>query len=402
VSPRGSEVGVITYEVEMTADIDSVVNQGVLVSTDTPDEPTDDPDTPTDDDPTVTRLILEPPDIRVTQQAVTSRTDTVNGRSDDFADEAETYTIMLTIENIGETTARDIVVRDVYPDSVIATNMNPDALIADSDSIVWNIDSLAPQTSEQLQFDVTIPDIMPFGLNLLSNQAHARAANEDPGKLDNNTSIDTVFNYVEETPVLLPQIEAIPATVDVTDSIVVSVNVPQNTVSWDLWVYRADNTILEDFGDDYISTVQILPDTWSEVDERYRPLRLLTEAEEEPVIFEIRTVDIRGRDASAQATVTVTSSDYLVLDRNVFKPDIEDPMEIRFKLSSRRSAQLDVYDVVGRHILKMAEDVFDGGWNTYSWDGLVTDRGQKIGSGVYIVTLRAGGFKAWKKFIIIR
>ena len=143
------------------------------------------------------------------------------------------------------------------------------------------------------------------------------------------------------------------------------------------------------------------PDLWYDIDEMYKPGHLITTKKEEEVIFEIRTIDVLNREANNQSKVTVRSSNYLVLDRNVFKPGIEDALGIKFKLSYRRTAQLDVYDLNGRHITKITEDIYEGGWNTYYWNGL-TENGQQVGSGVYLVTLRAGEFNSWKKFIIIR
>jgi hypothetical protein len=89
------------------------------------------------------------------------------------------------------------------------------------------------------------------------------------------------------------------------------------------------------------------------------------------------------------------------LDRNVFRPEAESPLDIRFKLSNRRAAQLDIYDIAGRHITQLTQGVYQGGWNSYSWDG-ITETGQGAGSGVYLVTLRSGEFNSWKKFIIVR
>jgi hypothetical protein len=62
---------------------------------------------------------------------------------------------------------------------------------------------------------------------------------------------------------------------------------------------------------------------------------------------------------------------------------------------------LDLYDVSGRHITKITEDIYQGGWNLYLWSGN-TETGLKVGSGVYIVTLRSGEFNSWKKFILVR
>jgi flagellar hook assembly protein FlgD len=76
-------------------------------------------------------------------------------------------------------------------------------------------------------------------------------------------------------------------------------------------------------------------------------------------------------------------------------------VDIRFKLGYRRLARLDVYDVSGRRITKLTEDIYNGGWNSYLWNGIM-ENGRKVGSGVYLITLQSGEFKDWKKLIIVR
>jgi flagellar hook assembly protein FlgD len=85
----------------------------------------------------------------------------------------------------------------------------------------------------------------------------------------------------------------------------------------------------------------------------------------------------------------------------VFEAENQSPLGINFKLSSNRVARLDVYDLNGVCIAKLAEGPFNAGWNTYHWNGLTED-GRKVGSGVYIIALRSGEFTAWKKCIIVR
>ena len=89
------------------------------------------------------------------------------------------------------------------------------------------------------------------------------------------------------------------------------------------------------------------------------------------------------------------------LDRNVFRPELEDALAINFKLARSAVARLDAYDVTGYHITRIAEDYFPGGWNVYLWNGLLED-GRKAGSGVYIITLRSDDYKTYKKVIIVR
>jgi len=347
-------------------------------------------------------VVNEQPDVNVYQYAVTDSFAIVGGDTLKYAREGETYTYYVVVGNTSLVDAKNVIVKDVFPDSVTVGNFQPSPILVDQDSIIWSFETLPSNSTRTLRFDLRVPPLMPIGLNYLINYVMVSTGNEDTTKLANNTSIDTVYNEVKIPPVLTPMIEAMPPVVDVTDSIRVRVRVlPVSPAIWDLWIYFPDGQIEKAFADDFIATTKLMPDVWYEIDEVYRPLRLVSAGKEDQLVFEIRTRDVRGNEASAQAVVLVRSSNYLVLDRNVFKPEFEDPLGIRFKLSYRRIARLDIYDISGRHIVKLTEDVYEGGWNTYPWDGM-SHEGQKIGSGVYLVTLRAGEFNSWKKFIIVR
>ena len=199
----------------------------------------------------------------------------------------------------------------------------------------------------------------------------------------------------------MPYIEADPKVVTVGELIKVRVSVDHEVASWDLWVYLANNQIDSSYGDVFIKNTKLIPDQWFRVEPDYKPIALLTNAKQEPIKFEIHTLDEYGNRAIANTDVMIHEANDLSLDRNTFEPDLQDPLQIRFRLSSSRSAQLDLYDIAGRHISLLTEGVFPAGWSTYYWNGL-TREGVKVGSGVYIVTLRAGEYNDWKKFMIVR
>ncbi|MGH7495568.1 MAG: T9SS type A sorting domain-containing protein, partial [bacterium] len=141
---------------------------------------------------------------------------------------------------------------------------------------------------------------------------------------------------------------------------------------------------------------------WFEVMPTFRNTRLFTAAKSEQLIFEVRTRDIFGFAGTASAPVVVQSNNDMVLDRNVFEADREGPLQIKFKLSSNRHARLEVYDLAGHHVTTLSDAPYAAGWNTHSWNGFITERGYPAGSGVYLITLRAGEYDDWKKVIIVR
>ena len=403
ISPNRSEIVSITYQVTVSHDVEQIVNQGFVDSHETPTEPTDDPNTPEDDDETITDIAELQTDISVNLFAVTDSIVVGATPSDTmkYADENETYTTFIKLQNLGLVKAKDVKIINWPPDSIIISNIHPQEASCCKDSIVWSFPEIAPDSTVVLQFDVSVPAIMPFGRTELFNKVTASASNENPEKLSNNSVTETVYNDVPETPALVPGIEVNPSSIDVTDSATIKIQIPINTKSWDLWVYFPNGQIDSTFADDFIAGSSLTPDLWHDVNEMYNPVHLQTTAKQENITFEIRTIDTRARKASAQTILTVFSANYLVLDRNVFKPEFEDAIGIKFKLSSKRIAKLDVYDSSGRHITEITKDIYEGGWNIYHWDGLKSNN-QKVGSGVYIVTLRSGEFNSWKKFIIVR
>ncbi len=405
IAPNSSESILISFKVAVNQSIDKISNQGFVRSRETAVEPTDDPATPAINDPTIIYDSIFSTDISLRQFVHTdsfavavSLTDTIW-----YAKENETYLIFLKVANLAFIKAKNVRIIDRVPDRAAISHILPANYTLSGDSLIlWEFAELNANAELSFQFEVTVPEIMPFGRNLFTNKAFASAVNEAPTALMNNSSIDTVFNDVPETPVLQPKIQASPMQVDVGDSVEIQIQIPRFTSGWDLHVKRYGGFIDTTFADDFILNSSLTTDVWHKIDQRYKPEHLISiNQKEEDIIFEIIATDVRHRTGSAQTKVTVVSSNYLVLDRNVFHPEFETALGIKFKLSSTRLAKLDLYDVSGRHITNIAEDIYQGGWNLYWWSGN-TETGLKVGSGVYIVTLRSDEFKAWKKFILVR
>lgn len=399
VAPNKAEIVTIFFQVTITENVTLISNQAFIKSDESPDEPSDDPETEEENDKTIIDNSVFYTDISVYQYAETDSFHFDGGDTTKFVHEEETYTVNIRVDNFSDETAINVKVFNIVPDSVEISNVFPSGYSFVGDTIFWDFDSLEIQSTFSLKFDATVPFIMPEGITGLINTVIVSCDNEDSTKYFDNTAIDTVFSVVE--PFLYPLIEAMPERVDVTDSIAVKIQIPKYKSSWDLWVYLPDGSIQKGFGDDFFQNTTITPDVWYDITESYKPDTLISSQRQDELVFEIRTLDNKGREANAQTSVIVYSGNYLVLDRNVFKPELEDALGIKFKLSYRRVAKLDVYDLTGKHITKVAEDIFHGGWNTYYWNGM-SSNGQRVGSGVYIVTLRSGEFNSWKKFIIVR
>ena len=356
-----------------------------------------------------TVYILEPPeeeiiDVTPVLSAETDSSGQVNGVTYPFAREDETYNYALVVKNLGNRDAVNVRIVARYPDQVTLDQVFTSAYTYTTagDSITWTVDLMTAGTQVDLGFAVNVPQYMPVGINDLECLATVSAANETPGKTGNNSDELIVKNYVKQPAPFIPEITVAPALIDITDSAKVSVRVPVEIESWDLRIISPTGEIITDFADSYIETHLLQPGMWYDVDDWYNQPYLYSGKDQDQLIIEIHAWDHRGTEGVGQAPLVIRSGNHMVLDRNVFKPGIDDYVDIRFKLSYERLARLDVYDVSGRLITTLAEDIYNGGWNSYLWNGQIQSTGMKAGSGVYLITLDAGDFKDWKKLIIVR
>ncbi|MFQ5630598.1 MAG: FlgD immunoglobulin-like domain containing protein, partial [bacterium] len=251
--------------------------------------------------------------------------------------------------------------------------------------------------------EIVLPELSP-NIRLLINETKAAAENEDPLKLANNIAIDTIYAYSAITtyPIAAqPGIEASPSVVDIGQPVSLRVRFPKEPASWDIWAYFADGRIDSAFADQTIAWLPAPPvDAWQPLPEIFTNTRLVTEARREHITFEMRVVDRDGLFAKNAVDVVVQSTNAFTLERNVFEPDLH-ALNIRFKLSSNRTARLDVYNLAGQHVTKLAEQPYNAGWHSQRWDGR-TEGGEQVVSGVYLITIRSGDFNAWKRCILVR
>lgn len=339
-------------------------------------------------------------DISVRQYFQTDSSVVTNNERIYYVKAGEQYIYEIEISNESQVPAENVVLTDFIPDSVSTSSYNPKPNFESNDSTQWNLGYMLPQTKISFRLDVTVASNMPIGKNLLIHRAVASASNEDPARLSNNTSSTEVINLVRPAGGWQPFIEASPQKVKVGSSIEVRVQVTVPIESWDLFVYLADGQIDRNYADPFIAATSLRPNQWTEVDPQYVVNQTYLPDKSEPLIFELRVVDVFGDSKTAQASVEIESEVFTV-DRNVFIPDQEHELVIQFKNSTNRQVRPEIYDITGTKISRLPESQLIDGWNVVRWDGL-TENGQKIGSGFYILTIHTGEYRAWKKLIIVR
>ncbi len=340
-------------------------------------------------------------DLAIFQRVVTDSLTVAGGDTIWYARAGETYSYLLQLQNLGADNAREVTVVDSLPANLTLSNMRVTPTSIENGVLHWDLGFVSAGKSVDLSFDVTVALDMPEGLNLLINEVRAQAANEPLDELGNNVVRDTVFNLVRPPLAPAPLIEAMPAVVEVGDSVTVRVQVRAPIAAWDVRVLLADGSIDSTYADAFIARTDLPPNQWVELVPKFGNTRLFTNAEQEELVFELLTLDNFDRAQSARSSVLVQSNNNMVLERNVFAASREPSLAIRFKLSSNRVARIDLFDLAGSHITKLVEQPFNAGWNQFSWDG-ATASGEKVGSGVYMVTLRSGAFTDIKKIMVVR
>jgi hypothetical protein len=82
---------------------------------------------------------------------------------------------------------------------------------------------------------------------------------------------------------------------------------------------------------------------------------------------------------------------------NPFNPSTQ----IRYELPQGDRVRLSIYDVTGRELRVLVDEVKEAGTHTASWDG--TDRnGQALASGVYFYRLEAGDFSRTHRMTLLK
>ncbi len=74
---------------------------------------------------------------------------------------------------------------------------------------------------------------------------------------------------------------------------------------------------------------------------------------------------------------------------------------IRFSLPSRASVKLDIIDVLGRKVAKLADKVYEAGDHAIDWDGRDSS-GRIVPSGVYLYRMTADGLTISRKMMLLK
>jgi hypothetical protein len=80
---------------------------------------------------------------------------------------------------------------------------------------------------------------------------------------------------------------------------------------------------------------------------------------------------------------------------------VRDQAAIRFALPRAGRVQIELYNVTGQKIRTLLDGTMGAGYHSVAWNGR-NDAGQKVVSGMYLYRMRADGFSAARKLVVIR
>ena len=213
-----------------------------------------------------------------------------------------------------------------------------------------------------------------------------------------NSSSPQVGTFGQPDPPFEPKVEITPANATVMDSIWLRVQFPVQVSDWDVHVQLPNGELVQDFADRFISRTIPDPNVWYVIDEPFTHTRLLGGGAFDEIVFTVYGSGVSGNSGVASQIASIKSS-FALAPPNVVSPE-SDGIPIDFVVPGGY-VEMKLYDVAGRFITNLIDAPYEAGRHTLQWNGL-TEQGQIVGSGVYLITMSTDTDNTWKKMIIVR
>jgi hypothetical protein len=160
------------------------------------------------------------------------------------------------------------------------------------------------------------------------------------------------------------------------------------------------------------STLQVLRSTQADAD--YAPVSALLYGTRgrQDFVWRDASVDveteyyyrIRWRETTdwhySETVQVMTATPRFGLQRITPSPLGQGPTRIDFTLARGGRARLDVFDVSGKRLCTLVDDVLDPGTRAVTWDG--TADGRTVPTGIYFAKLASNGATSTRKFVHVR
>ena len=337
-------------------------------------------------------------DLKVSYSVRSDSIEITGGDSLFVLEQGKTYPISIFLSNSSETSVKNVKVDFKSPDYGAIVGAGPSPDIFTPDSIEWRLNEISPFISLKLLAEISPPFAMPEGRRILGFDLSASSDNHaDLIAPANKAALQFVVYGLPPEP-FEPKMEASPLAATVTDSIWLRVQFPVSVTNWDMIVHLPNGEIIDDFGDSFIERTSPEPNVWYNIDEPFVYPTLQSGGGSDNIVFETRATSVNGGIGSVSLTASIKSA-FALSPPNVVSPESDD-IPIEFVVPEGH-VEMKLYDVSGRFIADLVNASFAAGKHTFLWNGM-TDGGQLVGSGVYLVTLQTETDRAWKKMIIVR
>lgn len=102
---------------------------------------------------------------------------------------------------------------------------------------------------------------------------------------------------------------------------------------------------------------------------------------------------------------SINESDNIIPDKVLLYQNYPNPFnpitKIRFQLDHQQRINLEIFDVTGKLIRKLIDNIFNAGSHELFWDGKDA-KGYEVHSGIYFYTLKSGSEYMTKKMTLLR
>jgi len=114
-------------------------------------------------------------------------------------------------------------------------------------------------------------------------------------------------------------------------------------------------------------------------------------------IDDVNVVTQVPTDAGQNGTPRVSANRLDPTYPNPFNP----ATVVSFELAERGRVDISIFDIAGRRVRTLVDDVRDAGHHSILWNGM-GDRGTPLASGVYFCRLRTGAYSATERLVLVR
>lgn len=346
---------------------------------------------------TVFYVPLMPTDVSVFKQGIGDSCNVINNDTIFYVWPGDTFEYHVSLINLGQLKCENITVYDVLSEKVSFIDFSVEHILR-NDTLIWVVDEIESNGGHRdFVYRCCVDTLMPpWDVSLINT---ITISSEDDTIYHNNTAGDTVWVVGVSPPD--PEISAVPVSIEPFDSISVEVMTPVEIIEWNIEILFDNGVKDEVYWEDFIGTTELQPQIWTSLYPLFTETQMRTGYEKEKIRFVLITEDRWHVTRSDTARVELSSANKFYLESNTFRTSEFSIINMHFKLSSNRHAELIIYDVSGDHIKKIYDGPGIAGWNSAVWDG-TNEQGESVGSGIYLAVLLSGEYKKYLKFILIR